>query len=298
MLLAAVLMVGMVGAGPEPAPAPAVVPAIADVAIHTSAAAVGSAPITSPITASDPQVLLGLINDERAKAGLPSLKWDERMSRAALEHAQLMSQEGRLSHQFAGEPDLLARLTAQDVRLDQGAENVVYDWTVQGAHLAFMGSLHHRANMMNAAYDTAGIAVVASNGVLYVVEDFAHMVSDVSDEEAATQIAGRFAELRQSAGGTGLAFFTDQRLRAHAASMAEREALDSSTILHSPGVRFAASYATADPSSIPAQVSSLAAQQGVSSYSVAVHFARTPKYPSGLFWVAVALCDSNTVASR
>ncbi len=48
----------------------------------------------------------------------------------------------------------------------------------------------------------------------------------------------------------------------------------------------------------PVQVSRLAAEHGVSSYSVGVHFARTAKYPTGLFWVTVVLYDSNTMAAR
>ncbi len=76
----------------------------------------------------DPQqVLLDRINEDRAKANLKPLAWDGRMAEAARDHAERMAEEGRLSHQFEGEPALLDRLTRRSVRLDAASENVVFD---------------------------------------------------------------------------------------------------------------------------------------------------------------------------
>jgi len=75
---------------------------------------------------------------------LKLLTWDERLAEAARDHAEVMSQEGRLSHQFEGEPALLERLTRRAVRLDAASENVVYDVTAEGAHEAFDKSAPHR----------------------------------------------------------------------------------------------------------------------------------------------------------
>ena len=43
----------------------------------------------------------------------------------------------------------------------------------------------HRANLLNPAYDSIGIGIVEIAGVLYIVEDFAHRVPELSNDDAA-----------------------------------------------------------------------------------------------------------------
>ena len=105
------------------------------------------------------QQLFQLANQERARAGLPALQWDERLQRAAREHSQLMAQHGELSHDFAGEPPLSKRLAARDIRLDNDAENVAYDGSAEHAHQGFLHSPPHRANIMNPKYNAGGVGV-------------------------------------------------------------------------------------------------------------------------------------------
>jgi hypothetical protein len=242
-------------------------------------------------------VLLDLINGERIKQGLKLLEWDEKLADAARDHAEVMSREGRLAHQFDGEPDLLQRLTLHDVRLDSASENVVYDVSAEGAHDAFAKSPRHLANMLNPGFDSVGISVVNVHGVLYVVEDFAHRLLD-SDEAAAQQIAGRFAAIRRQSGLPPLEFIRSPRVEGLVEQMGEREVPDSHGQLSLPGVRSAASYATTSPDDIPASVGSLAALRSAGACAVGVRFMRTPKYPSGLFWVSIVLFNENTALAR
>ena len=71
---------------------------------------------------------------------------------------------------------------------------------------------------------------------------------DVPDEQAAQMAAASFEALRRQTGGEELSLVPDLRLQRIAQTMAEREAPNSSAALALPGVRFAASYATLDPS--------------------------------------------------
>ncbi len=167
-------------------------------------------------------ILLALVNRSRAEAGLKSLQWDNRLADAANEHAQLMSAKGELSHQFPGEPDLANRLIPK-LRLDQAGENVFYDASLESAHEAFMKSPNHRANLLNPAYDSIGIGIVEFAGLLFIVEDFAHRVPELSNEDAAGQVAQQFAKLRQAAGTGELRFQHDAHLQSLACSMAERD---------------------------------------------------------------------------
>jgi hypothetical protein len=256
-------------------------------------------PITPPASSQNPQAaLLQLINVERGKAGVKPLNWDAKLAEAALDHAEIMSQQGRLSHQFEGEPDLLQRLTRRAVRLDAASENVVYDVSAEGAHEAFVDSAPHRTNMLNPAYDGVGIAVVNVYGILYVVEDFAHRIFDLSDDAAAHRVGERFAGLRKQFGLPPLELVGNSRLHELVEQMASRETPDSHAPLSLPGVRFAASYATTSPDEIPAAVARLASLRSVGTCAIGVEFARTPRYPSGLFWVSIVLFDENVSYAR
>jgi hypothetical protein len=80
--------------------------------------------------------------------------------------------------------------------------------------------------------------------------------------------------------------------------MVLREAPDSHAPLSLPGARFAASYATTSPNEIPEAVARLASLRGAGTYTVGVRFARTQRYPSGLFWVSIVLFDGNATMAR
>lgn len=288
MLLTVCLLLGVLTADPQPG--------LPD---GTSGREMLTVPAVTLSSHQDPQtLLLDLINNERSNAGLKPLVWDARLAQAARDHAEVMSQEGRLSHQFAGEPALLERLTRRSVRLDAASENVVYDVTAEGAHEAFDKSAPHRTNMLNASYDGVGIAVIDRDGVLYVVEDFAHRIYDQDDNSAEQHIADSFASVRQQNGLAPLELVDNSQVNQLVQQMADREMLDSHGPLTLPGARYAASYATTSPNEIPASVARLAQFRGAGTYAVGVRFARTPKYPSGLFWVSIVLFDGNSSMAR
>jgi hypothetical protein len=63
-------------------------------------------------------------------------------------------------------------------------------------HDLWMHSEHHRTNLLDPVIDSAGISVVARNGELYAVEDFAKTVRTVSLDQQESAIASLVA--RQS----------------------------------------------------------------------------------------------------
>jgi uncharacterized protein YkwD len=152
-----------------------------------------------------------------------------------------------------------------------------------------MGSPLHLSNMLNGAFDSVGIGLVENGGVIYVVEDFAHRVPDLNDDDAAQRVAERFSKFRQTAGAAK--HVGDERLQQMACSMARSETLDGKTPLALPGARFAASYATTDPDQLPSNVAGLSALNGIGHFSVGACYARTPKYPTGLYWVTIVLFE-------
>src|SRR5277367_1560150 len=90
--------------------------------------------------AAGEQRIFALINQERAKAGLPPLQFDERLARAARKHTQVMIHNDSLSHQFDGEEPLQLRVSDENVRCDHDGENIALDSDLEVAHTMLMQS--------------------------------------------------------------------------------------------------------------------------------------------------------------
>jgi len=113
--------------------------------------------------------LLGLVNRDRTAAGLAPLTLDKDLGAIAAGFSVRLAQEGALRHnQGFLSPPSLARLNATKL-----GENVGLDCSLEAAHRGFMGSPHHRANILDPDFASVGISVLAAGGSLYVVEDFA-----------------------------------------------------------------------------------------------------------------------------
>jgi uncharacterized protein YkwD len=116
--------------------------------------------------------LFNAVNQERKAHGLPSLTSDEALATAARAHAQRMAEQGTISHQLPGEPNLLTRARAAGAHFSWISENVDEGPNASAIHQSFMKSPQHRANILDTDMDSAGIGVAEHNGQLYAVEDF------------------------------------------------------------------------------------------------------------------------------
>jgi uncharacterized protein YkwD len=116
--------------------------------------------------------LFNSVNQERKVHGLPTLKPDEALTTAARAHAQRMAEQGTISHQLAGEPNLLTRTKAAGAHFSWLSENVDEGPNATAIHQSFMKSPQHRANILDTDMDSAGIGVAERNGQLFAVEDF------------------------------------------------------------------------------------------------------------------------------
>ncbi len=139
------------------------------------------------------QYLLAAANHDREAAGLRPVKIDLLLGEAAERHAEAMAAHGGISHQFNGEPDLASRAGAAGVRFSLITENVAQAPTSVIIHDLWMRSAGHRANLLDPAVDSIGIAVVLQNGQLYAVEDFARSIQHLSDREQEAAVASLLA---------------------------------------------------------------------------------------------------------
>jgi uncharacterized protein YkwD len=246
--------------------------------------------------ASGARQLLDLVNQERTKAGRPALAWDDRLTDAAIKHAELMSDKRMLSHQFSGEPSLRLRLAQTSLRLDRSGENVAYDTSVEQAHIGLMHSPPHRANILNPDFNAVGIAIVKRGEYLYVVEDFAHRLPEMTVSEVEQDVAGSFIRLRQQAGQQPARRTQVGSLRDVACGMAKDDQVNAHAV-EVPAARHILTFTMSDPSQLPANLRALAANPDVGSFAVGICFQRTPTYPSGVYWSVMAFFPKSQTKS-
>lgn len=107
------------------------------------------------------QQVVGIINQERANAGLAALSVNGNISSAALGHSQDMANNNFLSHTGSDGSDLAARFRAAGYAYRTGAENI---YGGAGPHNSassavsfWMGSESHRSNILSSTFTEIGV---------------------------------------------------------------------------------------------------------------------------------------------
>lgn len=134
--------------------------------------------------------LFSAANSERAQRGLPALRWDDTLYRAADGHAREMVARRSISHRYAGEAELSARGHAVGARFSRISENVGESPDAVTMQDAWMHSPGHRANLLDPEVDSIGIRVLSRDGQLYAVEDFDRTVAVLSLAEQEAVVGG------------------------------------------------------------------------------------------------------------
>jgi uncharacterized protein YkwD len=217
------------------------------------------------------QDLLRMVNQERAKAGVPALRLDPMLVDAARAHSRLMAQRKTLSHRLEGEPDLSQRVAATRLRFNAVAENVS---SAQGsdestpaevAHGGLMDSPGHRANILNPDYNSIGIGVARQGSVYYTTEDFAKAYAAVDSKDVERIVAGKVNEIRRRHSLPALRSVPLDRL----AAIACRDTTSVQTLLQNiPSARTALIFTTWTPEELPARIVELAEESGVNTISL------------------------------
>jgi len=230
------------------------------------------------------QQLLDLANQARQQAAVAAVQEDLGLTQAALLHAQAMASVRQLSHQFSGEPSLAERLAINtNLHLDRAGENVAYAATVDRVQAVLMASPPHRENLLNPAYNVAGIGVVRVGDTVYVAQDFAHGLPSYSAEASADQAAASLKRLRQQSGFAAMQRLDSDAAQTSACAMAKAESLD----LAPPRARYVIRYTTMQPDSLPVSANRAVADSALRTYSIGSCYARTRAYRNGVYWVVL-----------
>ena len=145
-------------------------------------------PTPAPTTDSAHE-LIALANQARAEAGAAPLKWDPALASAAMKHCIRMSHEGSLAHRYDGEPDLTSRAGTAGAHFSAIEENIAVGSSSTAIHQVWINSPEHRRNLLNPLVDRVGVAVVAYQGLLFAVADYAQAVPVLSQTEVEAAIA-------------------------------------------------------------------------------------------------------------
>ena len=138
--------------------------------------------------------LMQATNQDRAQHGLGPLRWDPALARAAQAHAHQMVRHGELSHQYAGEPDLMTRAGHDGAHFSTVAENVAVAPNPQSVESEWMHSPPHRHNILDPRLTTVGIGLVRQGNNLWAVEDFSAAVVQMGSSQIEQKVEQMVAE--------------------------------------------------------------------------------------------------------
>jgi uncharacterized protein YkwD len=237
--------------------------------------------------------LLQAANKSRELAGVPPLRMEERLREAARAHARRMIASQRLEHQLSGEPSLLERIALvsplSGLKIDRAGENIANATCAPGANDALMRSAPHRENLLDRAFNVAGIAAIWSKGKLYVVQDFAHEVPSYSAQQSGKLVGRSVSEMRQLAGLPELVQLAPPNLDQAACSLASENRPNARLLATAYDNRKIIIYTQSHPEVLPQGALRMLRNPGVRQFAVGACYARNAAYPTGMYWVAILL---------
>ncbi len=113
-----------------------------------------------PGLSAEEQQMVNLVNGERQKRGLASLKVDLELARVARFKSQDMVSNNYFSHQSPTYGSPFEMMRKFGLSFTAAAENIACNQSVSTAHQALMNSQGHRDNILNSDYTYIGIGIV------------------------------------------------------------------------------------------------------------------------------------------
>src|SRR5262249_6644237 len=212
-------------------------------------------------------------------------EWDAKVAEAAQAHSRRLADHRALSHQFAGEPELTYRVGATGIRFSAVAENVAVADDAGEAHVAFMNSPGHRANILNPQYNVVGIAAIRINNHLYVTEDFARVVPSYSERELREGGIAAFNRLRLAHRLGPIDARPDSRLDQEAcAGHSDRDGV----LQGLSNATRATIFSAVEPGDLPAPMDKAASDLTLRRMNIGVCFRPDPDGQFSKFWVIAA----------
>ena len=236
--------------------------------------------------ASPPErTLFDLINQERQRAGLNALGWDDQLAQAALRHSQLLAKNKTLSHRFSGEPELPARISAAGAHFSSVGENVAFAPDIPRAHDGLMHSPPHRANILSPEFSAVGIAIVPRGDELYITQDFSRTLPSYTAAQFEKGVIAGFNRERRSQGLAAVEGRSDPALEQAAC----RAKLDPKAVLNRlPDASSVAVFTADTPNELPATMKQTASDARVRRIRVGTCLQAADNKGFAKYWVVAA----------
>ncbi len=152
------------------------------------------------------------------------------------------------------------------------------------AHDALMASPPHRDNLLSPNFNVAGFGVFRSGNRLYVAQDFGSVLPSYSVQQAQELVAASVEQLRAQTNLPRLERVTSSNTQSSACAMAQADSLTAGA---PPPGAYMLRYTSMQAETLPANISKVISRRGLHTYSAGTCYARTPKYPSGAYWVVL-----------
>lgn len=230
--------------------------------------------------------LFDAINAERVQRGIAAMAWSEKLQESARKHTERLAANGKLSHQFDGEPPLQARIAATGFHYSASAENVALATHFDDLHPALMNSPGHRANILNPKYTAVGIGVVHKGDAYYTTENFSRATEDASTDEAEHRMANAINRYRKERGMRAVKVIFSKRLRNTICDQAEHEKLQAKSLITDDGYFGATAATSPDLDVIPPSTEEVMAKPDLDRVAIGACFRVTNRYPGGVYWFA------------
>jgi hypothetical protein len=243
---------------------------------------------SGPAISSAEKRIFEELNRERASNGLSALQWDDHAASAARVHAQLLAENGKLSHQFSGEATLPERLGATGARFTVSAENVARTEYIEDVHPALMGSSGHRANILSTSYNAVGIGVVENQGRIYVTQDFIFLVPAYSEAQFNSAFAEAFNLARKGKGIRPLEARQDTALHQLACTT---DGAATKLAEQLSGVNAVTVFTSSDPHRMPQEMNPRVANADFHLMKYGVCFRPDQKHGYANFWVVATFSN-------
>jgi len=127
---------------------------------------------TSGNSAAMQKEMLQYVNNARASEGLSPLTLDTRLSNGAYLKSKDMATNNYFSHTSPTYGSPFNMMNSLGISYNAAGENIAKNFSVKGAHDAFMNSSGHRANIMGSQYHKVGFGFVKQGSYLYVTQWF------------------------------------------------------------------------------------------------------------------------------
>jgi uncharacterized protein YkwD len=145
--------------------------------------------------------LLADVNRDRLAAGLPALRWDDRLAEVARGHSEEMHRTHVVAHVSPTTGSAADRVRVAKIRTGLVLENVARAYGVTEAHDGLMNSPGHRANLMSGVATQIGIGVVFGDGVsgrreMFITQVFTRTPPALDPTKAAAAVRQKLAVVR------------------------------------------------------------------------------------------------------